>query len=88
MTDTVVETNPLEAWSVQFPLSGPSGEPVDLERNVPLARSGLPAPHAPRRNANVLEVTLPVYGSLRAPFWSRRAAGARHRERGRAAAGA
>jgi 3-methyladenine DNA glycosylase/8-oxoguanine DNA glycosylase len=58
----VVETNPLDAWSVQFPLSGPSGEPVDLERTF---RSHGLASLPPMRlgeNANVLEVTLPIYG--------------------------
>ena len=58
----MVETNPLDAWSVQFPLSGPSGEPVDLERTF---RSHGLASLPPMRlgeNANVLEVTLPIYG--------------------------
>jgi 3-methyladenine DNA glycosylase/8-oxoguanine DNA glycosylase len=58
----VVETNPLDAWSVQFPLSGPSGEPVDLERTF---RSHGLASLPPMRlgeNANVLQVTLPIYG--------------------------
>jgi N-glycosylase/DNA lyase len=58
----VVETNPLDAWSVQFPLSGPSGEPVDLERTF---RSHGLASLPPMRlgeNANVLELTLPIYG--------------------------
>src|ERR671921_1045278 len=56
-----METNPLEAWSVQFPLLGPSGEPVNLERTF---RSHGLASIPPMRlgeDANVLEVTLPVY---------------------------
>ena len=55
------ETNPTEAWSVQFPLLGPSGEPVNLERTF---RSHGLASIPPMRlgeDANVLEVTLPVY---------------------------
>jgi 3-methyladenine DNA glycosylase/8-oxoguanine DNA glycosylase len=58
----MIETNPAEAWSVQFPLSGPSGEPVNLERTF---RSHGLASLPPMRlgeNTNVLEVTLPVYG--------------------------
>jgi 3-methyladenine DNA glycosylase/8-oxoguanine DNA glycosylase len=57
-----METNPLEAWSVQFPLVGPSDEPVNLERTF---RSHGLASLPPMRlgeGANVLEVTLPVYG--------------------------
>ncbi len=57
----MVETNPAKAWSVQFPLSGPSGEPVNLERTF---RSHGLASLPPMRlgeAANVLEVTLPVH---------------------------
>jgi 3-methyladenine DNA glycosylase/8-oxoguanine DNA glycosylase len=57
----VIETNPAEAWSVQFSLKGPGGEPVDLKRTF---RSHGLASLPPMRlgeNANVLEVTLPVY---------------------------
>ncbi len=57
-----METNPTEAWSVQFPLKGPSGEPVNLERTF---RSHGLASLPPMRlgeNADVFEVTLPVYG--------------------------
>ena len=58
----MVETNPTEVWSVQFPLSGPFGEPVNLERTF---RSHGLASLPPMRlgeTTNVLEVTLPVYG--------------------------
>ena len=58
----MVQTNPTEAWSVQFSLSGPSGEPVNLARTF---RSHGLASLPPMRlgeNAKVLEVTLPVYG--------------------------
>jgi 3-methyladenine DNA glycosylase/8-oxoguanine DNA glycosylase len=57
-----MKTNPLEAWSVQFPLLGASGEPVNLERTF---RSHGLASLPPMRlgeDANVLQVTLPVYG--------------------------
>jgi 3-methyladenine DNA glycosylase/8-oxoguanine DNA glycosylase len=58
----VLETNPADAWSVRFPLSGPSGEPVDLERTF---RSHGLASLPPMRlgeNAKALEVTVPVHG--------------------------
>ncbi len=58
----MTNSNPAEAWSAQFPLSGPSGEPVDLERTF---RSHGLASLPPMRldeNANVLEVTLPICG--------------------------
>ncbi len=50
------------AWSIEFPLKGPGGEPVDLKRtfrshglaSLPPMRSG--------ENADVLAATLPVYG--------------------------
>jgi hypothetical protein len=58
----VVETNPLDAWSVQFPLSGPSGEPVDLERTFRSHGLASLPPIRLGENANVLEVTLPIYG--------------------------
>jgi 3-methyladenine DNA glycosylase/8-oxoguanine DNA glycosylase len=60
----VVETNPVGAWSIQFPLLGPSGEPVNLERTF---RSHGLASLPPMRlgeDAKALEVTLPVYGFL------------------------
>jgi 3-methyladenine DNA glycosylase/8-oxoguanine DNA glycosylase len=58
----LIKTNPAEAWPVQFSLSGPSGEPLNLERTF---RSHGLASLPPMRlgeNAKVLEVTLPVYG--------------------------
>jgi 3-methyladenine DNA glycosylase/8-oxoguanine DNA glycosylase len=51
-----------EAWAVEFPLLGPSGEPVDLRRTF---RSHGLATLPPMRfyeNADVLEATLPVHG--------------------------
>ena len=56
------EASVREAWSVEFPLKGPGGEPVDLKRtfrshglaSLPPMRSG--------ESAGVLEATLPVYG--------------------------
>jgi 3-methyladenine DNA glycosylase/8-oxoguanine DNA glycosylase len=55
------ETNEREAWSVEFPLKGPAGEPVDLTRTF---RSHGLASLPPMRldeNAGVLEVTLPIH---------------------------
>ncbi|MDP8972808.1 MAG: hypothetical protein M3N45_06435, partial [Actinomycetota bacterium] len=57
-----METNPAEAWAVELPLKGPAGEPVDLKRTF---RSHGLASLPPMRlgeDANVFEVTLPVYG--------------------------
>jgi 3-methyladenine DNA glycosylase/8-oxoguanine DNA glycosylase len=60
---SVRETNAAaEAWAVEFPLVGPSGEPVDLRRTF---RSHGLASLPPMRlyeNADVLEATLPVHG--------------------------
>src|SRR3954470_8839082 len=60
---SVRETNAAaEAWAVEFPLVGPSGEPVDLRRTF---RSHGLASLPPMRlyeNADVLEATLPVPG--------------------------
>ncbi|MCA1716424.1 MAG: Fe-S cluster assembly protein HesB [Actinobacteria bacterium] len=56
------EASVREAWSVEFPLAGPGGEPVNLERTF---RSHGLASLPPMRlgeKAGVLEVTLPVYG--------------------------
>lgn len=54
--------NAREAWSVEFPLKGPAGEPVDLKRTF---RSHGLASLPPMRlgeNSGLLEATLPVYG--------------------------
>ena len=56
------ETSAREAWSVEFPLKGPAGEPVDLKRTF---RSHGLASLPPMRldeNTDFLEVTLPVHG--------------------------
>ena len=56
------EASVRKAWSVEFPLKGPDGEPVDLKRTF---RSHGLASLPPMRlgeNAGVLEATLPMYG--------------------------
>jgi 3-methyladenine DNA glycosylase/8-oxoguanine DNA glycosylase len=56
------EMNAREAWSVEFPLKGPAGEPVDLKRTF---RSHGLASLPPMRldeNDEGLEATLPVRG--------------------------
>jgi 3-methyladenine DNA glycosylase/8-oxoguanine DNA glycosylase len=58
----VRETNYVTPWSVEFPLKGPAGEPVDLKRTF---RSHGLASLPPMRldeNTDSLEVTLPVHG--------------------------
>jgi 3-methyladenine DNA glycosylase/8-oxoguanine DNA glycosylase len=58
----VREASVREAWSVEFPLRGPGGEPVDLKRTF---RSHGLASLPPMRlgeNTDVLEATLPVWG--------------------------
>ena len=51
-----------EAWSVEFPLAGPSGEPVDLSRTFRShGLTSLPPMHL-GENADALEVSLPVRG--------------------------
>ena len=58
----MVETNtPREAWSVEFPLVGPSGEPVDLKRTFRShGLASLPPMHP--ETAGSLVATLPVRG--------------------------
>src|SRR5215210_1906397 len=60
--EPVGETNYVTPWSIEFPLKGPAGEPVDLKRTF---RShglvSLPPMHLDE-NTDSLEVTLPVHG--------------------------
>ncbi len=56
------EASVREAWSVEFPLKGPGGEPVDLKRTFRShGLASLPPMHL-GENAGLLEATLPVYG--------------------------
>ena len=55
-------SNAGKAWSVEFPLVGPAGEPVDPRRTFRAhGLTSLP-PMRLADNADTLEVTLPVYG--------------------------
>lgn len=56
------ETSVREAWSVEFPLKGPGGEPVDLKRTFRSHGLASLPPMRPGENADVLEATLPVRG--------------------------
>ena len=56
------EVSVREAWSVEFPLKGPGGEPVDLKRTFRSHGLASLPPMRPGENADVLEATLPVYG--------------------------
>ncbi len=56
------EESAREAWSVEFPLVGPAGEPVDLKRTFRShGLASLPPMH-PGEDAGILEATLPVWG--------------------------
>ncbi|MBA4114877.1 MAG: Fe-S cluster assembly protein HesB [Rubrobacter sp.] len=50
------------AWSVEFPLVGPAGEPVDLERTFRSHGLASLPPMRLEENAGTLEATLPVRG--------------------------
>ncbi len=56
------EASVREAWSVEFPLKGPGGEPCDLKRTFRSHGLASLPPMRPGENADVLEATLPVYG--------------------------
>jgi N-glycosylase/DNA lyase len=56
------EASVREAWSVELPLKGPGGEPVDLKRTFRSHGLASLPPMRPVENADILEATLPVYG--------------------------
>jgi 3-methyladenine DNA glycosylase/8-oxoguanine DNA glycosylase len=51
-----------EAWSVEFPLKGPAGEPVDLARTFRSHGLASLPPMRLEENAKALELTLPIQG--------------------------
>ncbi len=50
------------AWSAEFPLVGPAGEPVDIRRTFRSHGLAFLPPMRPDENGETLEVTLPVRG--------------------------
>ena len=51
-----------KAWSIEIPLSGPAGEPVDLKRTFRSHGLTRLPPMRPDEDAAILEATLPVLG--------------------------